>query len=120
MDPEDVEKAYPPKYNDDVPVECRDLINGLLHPDPAQRWNFNCVKKGVMFEGFDWKAAGRKELEVPWLPAKVGEGAGVNATDDTAFCRRRTSITDHYDPLPLRRFSFCYQQVMAGDIDATP
>lgn len=45
-------------------MECRDLINGLLHPDPAQRWNFNCVKKGVMFEGFDWKAAGRKELEV--------------------------------------------------------
>ncbi|KAF4670848.1 hypothetical protein FOL47_001793 [Perkinsus chesapeaki] len=124
LDPEDDETRYPPRYNNDIPVEYQELINGLLAPDSHERWSsLDRVKESAVYEGFDWGKAAKKEMPVPWKPAEIAATPKDEVeyeTDDLALVRRRTSITDHYDPLHLRRFSFCYGHSTSHDLDATP
>ncbi|KAE8578440.1 hypothetical protein XENTR_v10023550 [Xenopus tropicalis] len=62
-----------PKYPEDITEETRSLLVNLLKKDPAQRLGAGehgaeDVKKSPFFQGLDWEALEKKELEPPFIP----------------------------------------------------
>lgn len=51
-----------------VSAEAKDLIKGLLHPDPKERLSAVAVKAHDFFKDLDWEAIQAKSVKPEWTP----------------------------------------------------
>jgi serine/threonine protein kinase len=68
----------PVKYPDHLSSNARDLIGKLLEKEPSRRLgggdgDWTEIKVHPFFDGIDWDALLRKEIEPEWKPALAGE-----------------------------------------------
>ncbi|KAE8574544.1 hypothetical protein XENTR_v10003475 [Xenopus tropicalis] len=72
-------KRQEPKYPDDLTEDTRDILVNLLKKDPEQRLGAGehgaeDVRKSPFFEGLDWEALEKKEIEPPFIPRGRAHG----------------------------------------------
>ncbi|XP_031750682.1 serine/threonine-protein kinase N2-like [Xenopus tropicalis] len=68
-----------PEYPDDLTEDTRDILENLLKKDPEQRLGAGehgaeDVRKSPFFEGLDWEALEKKEIEPPFIPRGRAHG----------------------------------------------
>uniref|UniRef100_A0A1B8Y2D7 Protein kinase domain-containing protein n=1 Tax=Xenopus tropicalis TaxID=8364 RepID=A0A1B8Y2D7_XENTR len=68
-----------PEYPDDLTEDTRDILENLLKKDPEQRLGAGehgaeDVRKSPFFEGLDWEALEKKEIEPPFIPRRRAHG----------------------------------------------
>ena len=56
-----------------IPPTCRDLLDKLLKKDPSMRPSLNEIMEHPWFNGIDWTAMERMELEPVYKPPLTSE-----------------------------------------------